>query len=291
MGSTLGDCASALAQFALGLSEVQLGHSLEALEAFQKAGNYFSTSELIQFLIGREYLFLVDRESVLNFVRGEFYKQAAQAFTTSAELNPDYPRAHIGLGSVYFKQARDLELEAADRLGAGGSAAEQLAEALELVDRSIAEYDQALRLASNDTSGIPVDSVARLGQGNALKLKGEILLDLGQTEQARQFFLQAVEVLQPTITSFEQSGQSRYLTQSYEYLGSAYLWLGSTAERMQAYTDGLASYQSALQYLDLCIAQGESTQDFVIKTNIVAAICQPKREFVQQQIARLGGTQ
>jgi hypothetical protein len=289
--TSLGRCASAFSQIALGLSEAQLGHSLEALEAFLKAGEFFSNSVVMKFLIGREYLFLVDRESVLQFVRDQFYTQAAEAFTDSINLNPDYPRAHIGLGSVFFKQARDLELEAAVNLDSGVSASDQLDQALQLVDRAIGEYDRALELSSNDLSGIPLDSVARQGQGNALKLKGEILLDQGQTEQARQYFQQAVNLLQPTIASFEQAGQTRYLTQSYEYLGSAYLWLGSTAERLQAYADGLDSYQSALQYLDLCIAQGKTTQDFVIKTNIVAEICQPNREFVQQQIARLGGTQ
>ncbi len=289
--SYFGGCASALAQIALGLSEAELGHSLEALEAFQKARDYFSTSEVIQFLIGREYLFLVDRESVLNFVRDEFYAQAAQAFTVSANLNPGYPRAHIGLGSVYFKQARDLEDKSVSDFGAGVSSPEQLAQALQLVDQSIAEYGKALELAANDLSGIPVDSVARQGQGNALKLKGEILLDQGQTEQARGYFEQAVQALEPTIGSFEQSGQARYLAQTYEYLGRAYLYLGSADEQVQAYADGLVAYQSALNYFDLCIAQAESTQDFIIKTNIVAEACQLNREFVQERIALLGGTQ
>jgi tetratricopeptide (TPR) repeat protein len=289
--SYFGGCASALAQITLGLSEAELGHSLEALEAFQKASDYFTTSEVIQFLIGREYLFLVDRESVLNFVRNEFYAQAAQAFTVAAELNPEYPRAHSGLGSVYFKQARDLEREAAENLAAGVNADEQLDQALQLVDRAIGEYDQALELSGKNLSDIPLESVARQGQGNALKLKGDILLDQGQAEVARQYYQQAVQALEPTIEPFEQAGQARYLAQTYEYLGSAFLWLGSVSEQMQAYPDGVAAYQSALKYLDLCIAQAESTQDFIIKTNIVAEACQPNREFVQERIALLGGTQ
>jgi tetratricopeptide (TPR) repeat protein len=291
MGASLSDCASAMAHIALGLSEAQLGHSLEALEAFVKAGDQFRNSEVMQFLIGREYLFLVDRELVLNFVRGEFYKQAAQAFTVSAELNPEYPRAYIGLGSVHFKQARDLELEAAKNLEAGVNADEQLDQALQLVDRAIGAYDRALELASNDLSGIPLDSVARQGQGNALKLKGEIFLDLDQPEQARGYFEQAVQALEPTIGPFEQAGQARYLAQTYEYLGRAYQYLGLADERVQAYVDGLVAYQSALNYFDRCIAQAESTQDFIIKTNIVAEACQPNREFVQERIALLGGTQ
>jgi tetratricopeptide (TPR) repeat protein len=287
----LSPCANALAYIALGLTEGNLGHSLEALEAYLKAAQFYPDLAFVHFLAGREYLFLVDRESVLEFVRDEFYKQSEAAFKRSIALDAGYPRAHIGLGSVYYKQARDLELEAKPDSGDGASSPEQLAQAMQLVDQSIAEYGKALDLAGQNASGVPVDSIARQGQGNALKLKGDILLDQGQAEQARLVYEHAVQALEPTIEPFEQAGQARYLAQSYEYLGSTYLHLGYISELGQAYQDGLTAYQLALKYLELCIAQGESTQDFVIKTNVVAEICQPNREFVQQRIALLGGTQ
>ena len=66
-GTTLPDELSnqvkASAWIALGLTEEQLGHSLESLEAFSKAGAY-SPSDMIHFFIGQAYLFLVDREAI-----------------------------------------------------------------------------------------------------------------------------------------------------------------------------------------------------------------------------------
>ena len=285
MQSELTPCTSALAWIALGLSEAQVGHSLEALEAFLKAAPYIQTSEVIQFLIGREYLFLVDRESVLKFVQDEFYAQAAEAFTLSTTLNPDYPRAYIGLGAVYFKQARDLTLQ-------DDPSPEQLNQAMLLIEQSLAANQKALENAGNPgTTRLPIESVARLGLGNGLQWKGRILLYQGQSEKALQNFKHSIQELEPIVQSFQQAGQARYLAQTYEILGSAYQWKGYTSELGQAYADGLAAYQSALTYFDLCIAEAESTQDFIIKENVVSEVCQPNWEYVREQIARLGGTQ
>jgi len=291
MESYLGGCANAFSQIALGLSEDQLGHSLEALEAFLEAANYFPTSEEIQFLIGRAYLFLVDRESILEFVRDDFYTKAAEAFTKSAALNPNYARAHIGLGTVYFKQARDLESQAVSDFGTGVTSPEKLAKALQLIDQAAAEYGQALELASTEASAIPVESVARQGQGNALSLKGEMLLDQGQADQARQLFDQAIKLLEPTLVPFEQAGQDRYLTQSYEYLGRTYLWKGFSFLQSQDYPASVTAYQSSLGYYDQCLAQAQASQDVIIQTEIGRQNCQPNRDYVQETLNSLGGTQ
>ncbi len=89
-----------MAWIALGLAEAQLGHSLEALEAFLSAGGLNPQSPLVQFFTGREYLFLVDRESVLKFARDEFEQQAQKAFDQALALDPGYTRAQIGLGGL-----------------------------------------------------------------------------------------------------------------------------------------------------------------------------------------------
>jgi tetratricopeptide (TPR) repeat protein len=290
--SELGDCANASALIALGLSEAQLGHSVEALEAFLKAGERFTASEVIQYLIGSEYLFLVDRESVLAFVRDDFYNQAEDAFNRSITLNPDFPNAYIGLGTVAYKRARDLRLESDLLDGASVSSPEEFDQTIAYLDQAIDTYRFALeKSADSPNIGLPVESVSRQGVGNGMQLKGQILLEQGHREQALENFKQAIQFLEPTIEPLERAGQRRFLTQTYEYLGSAYLHIGYIAELGQAYADGLSAYQAALKYLDLCIAQAESTQDFIIKTNIVADVCQPNKQYVQEQIARLGGTQ
>lgn len=289
--ATLAPCASTLAWIALGLTEARLGHSLEALEAFLAASRTSPDSEAIQFFLGREYLFLVDRESVLEFVREDFERQAEQAFRRSIALAPGYPRAHIGLGSVYAKRARRLIS------GLPGNAVdpETLAEASRTVDLAVESYMRALELSSppagDDPAGIPLDSVARLGLGNSYLLKGRIMGAQGDRAGAVERFDQAIALLEETISPLEQAGQARYLTQAFEYLGSVYEWKAYTLVEDQDFSRGLPAYENALKYYDLCLAQGEETEDLIIKNEIVEKICRPSRERLEEYLESIGGTQ
>jgi tetratricopeptide (TPR) repeat protein len=281
-------CVNGLAWIALGLSEAHLGHSLEALEAFQSARQYMPESALLWFLIGREYLFLVDRESVLEFARGAFEEQAELAFTRSAELDPGYARARIGLGSTYLKRARQL-LENYDHEAADPSI---ITNASQLIDQSLAAYQRALELSSGQESdGLPLDSVARLGLGNGLRLKGEVYQKQGLNEQAIEQFDQAIAMVEQTVQPLQQSGQQRYLTQAYEYLGTAYQWKAYTYLLNQDYEQGMPAYQQAQDYYDRCIAQGKGTQDLIIRNDIIKNVCQPNRDSIQQELDNLGGAQ
>ena len=292
MQGVLGPCANALAEIAVGLTEAQLGHSLEALEAFLNARDAFPASELIHFLIGREYLFLVDREAVLKFASEVFETEAEKAFTESANLNPEYPRAYIGLGSVYFKRAQGQVQIAKDKAEAGEQSAGELSQAAQLVEQAISAYEQALSLsASSPDAGVPVVSVARLGLGVSYRLRGEVLVRQGDTAGAMKQFDQAVAALEPALQPLGESRQTRYLAQAFEYLGSTYQWKAYTRILNQDYTGGQADYQRALEYFDRCIAQADATQDLIIKNDIVGRTCQPGKESIQETLDNLGGTQ
>jgi len=288
---TLAPCASTLAWIALGLAEARLGHSLEALEAFLTASRASPDSEAIQFFLGREYLFLVDRESVLEFAREDFERQAEQAFRRSIELAPGYPRAYIGLGSVHAKRARRMIS------GLPGNAVdpETLAEASRTVDQAVENYTQALELSSppvgNHSTGIPIDSVARLGLGNGYLLKGRVLAAQGDRAGAVERFDLAIAILEQTLDPLEQAGQARYLTQAFEYLGSVYEWKAYTLVEDQDFSRGLPAYENALMFYDLCLAQGEATEDLIIKNEIVEKICRPSRERLEEYLESIGGTQ
>jgi tetratricopeptide (TPR) repeat protein len=289
---SLAPCASTLAWIALGLTEARLGHSLEALEAFLAAGRSSPESEAIQFFLGREYLFLVDRESVLEFVREDFERQAEQAFRRSIELAPDYPRAYIGLGSVYAKRARRL----ISGIPGTASEPETLVAASRVVDQAVENYARALALSSSPPAGdhptgIPIDSVARLGLGNSYLLKGRILAAQADRAGAFELFDQAIAILEQTLDPLEQAGQARYLTQAFEYLGSVYEWKAYTLLEDQDFSRGLPAYENALKYYDLCLAQGEDTEDLIIKNEIVEKICRPGRERLEEYLESLGGAQ
>jgi tetratricopeptide (TPR) repeat protein len=274
-------CARTMALIALGLSEDQLGHSLEALEAFLKAEQLTPDSEVIQFLLGRAYLFLVDREAVLEFVRAEFEGKAEQNFSEAIAINPAYPRAYIGLGSVLAKRARRMvnQTPSGDLLPP---------EALQRVEEAIELYEQAYGLAANTPGGgIPLDQVARLGLGNGYILKGRISHRLGDPDEALRQFDLAIATLEQTLAPLEAAGQARFLTQAYEYLGSAHSWKGRISIEGQDLDPGVQDYERALLYYRLCIDQGESTQDLIIKNEIVAKICLPEWESVNQYLESL----
>jgi tetratricopeptide (TPR) repeat protein len=273
-------CARAMAWVAIGLSEAQLGRSLEALEAFFRAERFYPDSEVIQFLLGREYLFMVDREAVLEFVREGFEAEAEEKFARAIELNPAYPRAYSGLGSVYNKRARRLLHEQQDGAAAAG-----------LVEKSIQLYGQAYELsAASPDAGLPLDKVARLGLGNAYSLKGQVLQQQGDPAGALELFELAIAELESTLEAFHSTRQTRYLTQSYEYLGVTFEWKGYTQLLSGANEPGLQDYRQALVYYEDCIAQGEQTQDAIVKREIVEKICQPNWEKVKTYLDGIAGS-
>jgi hypothetical protein len=288
----LADCVDALAWIALGLTEANLGHSVEAVEAFLRADRDYPDSETIKFLIGREYLFLVDRETVLAFAQEEFESRAEAAFTASLQLSPDYARAHIGLGSLYYKRARDLGAEAGLGSSILGEAPnlESLAEALSEVERAVEDYTAALELSGQEQpSGIPLESVARLGLGNSYRLKGEIFQAQNDHAAATAQFQKAIETLKQTLGPLEAASQERYLTQAYEYLGTTYHLQANTYFAELDFARGQQTADLALEYYDRCIAQAQSTQDLIIKNDIVSGVCLPNREIMQKYLDSLGG--
>ena len=284
--------ASAMTWIALGLSEAKLGHSLEGLEAFLKASEQLPDSPVIQFFIGREYLFLVDREEVLRIARDEFEQQAKASFERAIELDPTYARAYVGLGSVYFKQAQQLLAGVLENPDNTEDPGEKLKNAALLAQEAITAYRRVIdeKLIAAET-GLPIESIARLGSGNSIRLMGEIQQRRGDSSLALESFDRSIAELQQTVPEFLENPQPRYLAQAYEYLGSAYQWKGYSLEVVGDYENSLQAYQRSLEYYDQCIAQAETTQDLIISNEIVGGICAPNRSAVQEAINNLAGGQ
>jgi energy-coupling factor transporter ATP-binding protein EcfA2 len=282
--------ASSLAWIAVGLSEAQLGHSLEALEAFQRADQIFPDAEMVKFLIGREYLFLVDRESVLQFARDAFEKEAEQAFHQAIRLRQDYARAYVGLGGVYFKRAQRLINPPEEGTSAGSQENTDLAAAKSITEDAIAAYNTVVDLNPDPAEyGIPLDSVARLGLGNSYRLQGQISWLQGNDQQAFGYFDQAIHALESTIVPFADAGQERYLTQAYEYLGATHQWRGYLYEVSQDFASSLESYRLSAEYFEKCIAQGDHSGDRIITEEIIAKICSPNHTSIREIIESLEG--
>jgi tetratricopeptide (TPR) repeat protein len=239
---------------------------------------------LIQFFLGREYLFLIDREVVLEFVREEFERKAEQSLTNSMEINTQYPRAYIGLSTLYAKRTHRIVNESSNDVSVPP-------EALQFTQDAIDLYSQAYDLSESSTEfGIPLHHVAKLALGNIYILKGQILYYQGEKIEALQQFDIAITNLEQTIDPFISAKQARYLTQAYEYLGSAFEWKGYINILSGDNNVGKQNYERSLNYLHRCIGQADSTYDLIIKNEIVSKICHPGWERVKNYLGSFEGT-
>ncbi len=277
--------AELLATLALAQSESQLGHTLEALEYYLKAAQIEPNSDILQFFIGREYLFNLERP-VLQVARQAFEQKALEALKKSLQLNSQNARASIGLGSLYLSQAKQLVEEATST----GITDQSFQQTTQLLDQAESAYEQVLQLKVNLAKyGVPVQDIARLGLGDARLLRGIVLAGYDQPEPASEAFRQAVQMLKDTLPAFQTPGLNRYLAQNFQFLGNAYQWSGNLSESAGDYPAAIESYQQAIKQLDACLALGENSPDRVIQFEIVAGNCQPMHQQTEQRLQILQG--
>jgi tetratricopeptide (TPR) repeat protein len=288
----LGRQSRVIAWVAMGLRQEQLGQSRDALSAFLKAeeADPQSESDMLQFFIGREYLFLSQLEPDQ---RETHWLDAETAFQKSIALNDRYARAYVGLGGVYLARSATLTDAA---LKSGQPVDEQADQWLE---KSMDAYQKVLDLKPDATQyGNPVEDVAKLALGNAYRLKGTIATIRRDDASALDDLGQALKFLEETRLSFEAStpeheSYRRYLAQAYEYLGEAYQWQGFVFEQMQDYQQALSAYEKSVGFYDQCIAQGDPdiSSDLIIQTEIVQNRCQPYSVGARQKYDTLAGGQ
>ena len=280
--------STAVAFIAMGLAQEQLGQSEDALAAFLKAEEWAAQSAMVKFFIGREYLFLSERQPDRE---EELWQQAEQALQQAIAIDDQYARGYIGLGALYMKRANKL-VENAKQSGQAPDP-----QAMQRVEQAIEAYQRVLDLKPDPKEyGNPVEDVARLALGNAYRLKGTIFLLQGNTTSAFRAFDKALNFFENIRPIFEASiveheSYRRYLAQTYEYLGVTYQWQGRTFEGAQVYDSALTAYKKSIDAFNQCILQGEQSPDLVIQNDIVGKICQPTLEEVQKIYNELSGEQ
>ena len=305
--SQLKEQAVSMARLALGLYHTQLGQAEQALQDYQRAAQAAPLSAMTQFFLGRENLFLVMRQDDPD--QAQAYEVAAQqAFLRAVCLDPRYARAYIGLGSVSLGRAQRLLND-----DAGNPPAPQV---FELLDQAEQYYNQALKLSSGEMSGpvstarikeencddvngtdpaaatnqlglIPVAGVARNGLGAVQRLRGTAWMQAGELGQAAQAFDEAIRTYEGLVATFQETGQMRYLTQTYERLGIAYHSRARLDELSLDYDRARIDYEKAMVYYDLCIAQAQISPDLIVTQDIVDAHCRPYHQQVTERYQQL----
>ncbi len=277
-----------LAFIAMGLAQEQLGQTEDALAAFVKAEEAAPQSEIVQFFLGREYLFLAefkpDQQEAL-------WQKAEDSYLQAISLNDQYAKAYLGLGSVYIKRSSEL-LDSAKAAGL-----EVDSQSLQLTEQAVLSFQKVLGLKIDSAqTGTPDTDLANLALGNAYRQKGSVLLYQGNIDSALSAFNEAIQVLGSAQKAFEASAPKhesyrRYLAQTYEYLGTVYQWQANALEIKQDYERAIPVYQNSMDAFNQCIAQAENTVDLIIQNDIVKNYCQPKFEEVKQRHDELAGGQ
>jgi hypothetical protein len=280
--------SAAVAFVAMGLAQEQLGQSEDALAAFLNAEEKAPRSEMVKFFLGREYLFLSDLQPDR---RAELWQKAEEALQQAVSIDDTYARAYIALGALYRKKAESLVLPAIET----GQAPDP--QAMGWVEQAIEANQKVLDLQPDpEQYGNPVEDVARLALGNTYLLQGQIFYLQGDIDAARKAFDESIVLLERSRQVFEKTvpeheSYRRYLAQAYEYLGLAYWRHGTVLEAAQEYEAALSAYQESIDAFQQCIRQGDQSPDLVIQNKIVANVCQPTLEDVQQTYDELSGGQ
>ncbi len=259
--------AKALAWVTFGLRRGIIGDQETAADAFARAAQFAPDSDVVQYFIGQEALNNIEREPD----RAEEHLTAAEAaFTEALRLNPDNPRARIGLGSVRFLRAQRLLRQARE-----GTAGVKLATIRAEAQAALKSYDAVP--AGPDLSeayGVPIAATARLGRSISLRMLGEVAFLEGDPQAAETFIDEAIAALEDDIEALDTANEPRLQAQAYQALGSLYEWKGFLQEERRATESAAESRATALDYYNDCVQQGaEFPSDTYLNDRIVRELC------------------
>ncbi len=274
---TLEPLVTALAWLSEGLRQEILGDQAEAVAAFERAAESAPESDIVQYFLGQEHLYSAQRAG-----SDETQLAAAEvAFAESLRLNPDNPRAAIGLGSVRFSRGQRLlnEAEARDE-GSDPAALDGVrAEAQAALD---AYTSVALRGEQIAAYGVPVAGIARVGRAIALRLLAEAAFQGGDPVAAEGFIDQAIATLEDDAAALDTSNDPRLPGQAYQALGSVYEWKAFLLDARGAADEAQAARDTALRYYNECVRQGEEFSfDTYLVERIVGQLCRPRIAVLQ----------
>ncbi len=269
--------AKALTLFTIGLAWEFAGSPAKALDSFRQAEQVADWAddegkEVVYLFIGREAHFL--------WREGEDGEaEVQQAFRNALALNPDYARAHIGLGNFYHEKAQRLVVQ--QNLDPAG-----LEQVFSNVEQAIAEYRSALDSALQPPANKRLEITARLALGGANRLKGQAYLRQGENDAAVSQFDLAIQEA--------ESAQRLIGETDYRDLGLVYQGMG-TAYQLKAHTrfaqgnreEGRALYEEAVRIYQQCIELADAQPFDWFLQQIKTDACVPYKQWSEDALAGL----
>lgn len=269
--------ASAAVLVTLGLRQEIIGEQAAALASFERAAVEAPDSDVIQYFLGQEHLYRAQRAE-----SDEAELAAAEtAFREALRLNPNNPRARIGLGSVGFLRAQRL-LNEAEARGAGEDPT-ALAAVREAAQVALDDYTVvAVQGNQTETYGVPVAGIARVGRAIALRLLAEVTYQDGDPATAETRIDEAAATLESGADELATANDPRLAAQTWQALGSIYEWRAFLLAERGATDESAAARARALDYYNDCVRQGEAFPiDTYMVERIVQQLCAPRIEALQ----------
>jgi tetratricopeptide (TPR) repeat protein len=231
LSDTLTARTEALTFFTIGLTYLGAGQPGSAITFFEQACNLEAWAESD----GKEVAYLFLGSAYRRRGQGDDLQRARAAFQTAARLNPEYARAYIGLGNVYYDEF-------------GNSDHSNPA----LLDLAITQYRRAQE-ATLKPEAAAVDARLRTNLGNAFLVKAQL------GEEA--LFPIAVGEYEQVVADYERGRPGTRVLAAHAYLG-----LGMVAESWNEDNElAVAFYQHAIT-----IAAGNGEVEKLARSRMVA---------------------
>jgi tetratricopeptide (TPR) repeat protein len=264
----LGVRASALFYLAAGLTYDVFGRIDKSLTLYRQAEEVLADwpeigagKELLYFFKGQAALFRAQQSRQSDPAAAqELVAEAETAFRQALQSNPEYARAQVGLGSVFYTR-----LQLAPAIG----------EMLDSADmqQMFEAYAAGQQLAQTDGERL-VELVAIWSEGLGYYQKGRATQAQGNA-QAADLYRQAITLIQSTLDPLKQLNQPRVLAQTYLALGAVQRELAALLTAQGDAAGGRSASDEAKRALEECIALGRASQDRILKELIAGQRCQP----------------
>lgn len=222
--------------------------------------------EILHYFQGREALYLGRQDS-------SWLERAKRAYQRALEINPDYARAHIGLGGVYYSLAQE---QAPDRRLESGEA-----------ELAVRHYERAIA-AADGAVGSHVELKGRLGLATTLRLLGETYLLTGDHAGAAAELDEAIGLMERAIPQIP--GQDdRLLAEAYLALGAAYHQRGYISQVSGDTPSARTLYKRAESAYSKCIEHAEGDLYDASSQDLSATSCEPYRQQVLEALQGIEG--
>jgi len=258
---------------ATGLTYDVFGRTSRSLEIYRQAEQQLidwpergAGKEVLYFFKGQAALFQAQQST--DPTSTDLLTEAEMAFQQAIASNPNYARAHVGLGSLNLIRLQRLS---------------DLATAIDLPETAAMfdQYQQAATLARQSADRL-VEAIATFGLGSANYMLGGARQFRNEIDLANAAYDEAAHLIDASRSILTDFKQTRFLAQTDLALGAVF---DQQAQLRAAQNDTAGSrqlYQRAQQAYQQCVDRGQNSADRILLDLIIGQRCQPNLDKVKR---------